>query len=802
VPGSREQVEEWFTKVRNSGKTETRYGFKLVIKRNGEEMTYWDTNVAPMFDSAGNVDGILILTQDVTEHKRAEEVLQESRQRLQFHIDNSPMATIEWDANFIVTRWAGEAERVFGWRSDETIGKPIMDLHIIYDEDIPIVQKVMERLTDGVSKYVVSTNRNYTKDGKIIYCTWYNSVLLDTQGKMASVMSQVQDITESKQAEEELRLDHAIITNINDGVFLIRVSDGVILFANRQFEKMFGYNPGELIGKHVSVVNAPTEKNPQEAAKEIIDELNKHGIWRGRVLTIKKDGTTFWCDANVTSLKIERPDYGAVWVSVHRDITERVKAEASLRALSSRQKAILAAVPDIIMEVDNNKVYTWANQAGFEFFGKDVIGKEAAFYFEGEQDTYSVVQPLFNGAENVIYVESWQRRKDGQKRLLAWWCRGLKDERGNVTGALASARDITERKSAELKLIESHNLMDYIITHDPNAIAVYDNNLNYIFVSDRYLTDYKVKEKDIIGKHHYEVFPEMPERWKMVHRRVLAGTIERSEEDSFERLDGSVDYNRWECRPWYNSDGSIGGMITYTEVITERKLAEQASKRADDEVRKAKDQLEQLNKHLTQVREDERARISRDLHDELGQSLTALKIDLHRTRDNSDNGSALNEKLDIMLDIVDTTIKNVQRIASELHPAILADLGLTAAIEWYCEEFETRSGINCHADLEEVQLKDSHKNLSLFRILQEALTNVIRHANANMVHVKLTRLGEDICLEINDDGIGIGQEILYANNSLGLIGMRERTKQFNGQIEILSSKNNGTTIRISLPIHS
>ena len=118
--------------------------------------------------------------------------------------------------------------------------------------------------------------------------------------------------------------------------------------------------------------------------------------------------------------------------------------------------------------------------------------------------------------------------------------------------------------------------MDYVIRHDPNAIAVYDNELRYVFVSERYLNDYGVKEKDIIGKHHYEVFPEMPQRWKAVHQRVLAGAVERSDDDYFERPDGSITYNRWECRPWYRAGGRIGGMVTYTEVTTARKLAEMA----------------------------------------------------------------------------------------------------------------------------------------------------------------------------------------------------------------------------------
>lgn len=126
--------------------------------------------------------------------------------------------------------------------------------------------------------------------------------------------------------------------------------------------------------------------------------------------------------------------------------------------LYTRNQAILSAVTDIIMEVDNQKVYTWANKAGYDFFGDDVIGKEAAYYFIGEQKTYDKVQPLFNGNENIFYVESWQRRTDGQHRLLAWWCRVLKDKQGTVIGALSSGRDITEQKQMQDRLNQAEKM--------------------------------------------------------------------------------------------------------------------------------------------------------------------------------------------------------------------------------------------------------------------------------------------------------------------------------------------------------
>ena len=133
---------------------------------------------------------------------------------------------------------------------------------------------------------------------------------------------------------------------------------------------------------------------------------------------------------------------------------------------------------------------------------------------------------------------------------------------------------VTDPDQAEVALRESEEIMQYIVRHDPNAIAIYDCNLHYLAVSERYLHDYEVKEEDIIGKHHYEVFPEMPQKWKDVHQRCLAGAIERDEDDWFVRPDGSITYNRWECRPWRRANGQIGGIITYTEVTTDRKKAE------------------------------------------------------------------------------------------------------------------------------------------------------------------------------------------------------------------------------------
>jgi len=211
--------------------------------------------------------------------------------------------------------------------------------------------------------------------------------------------------------------------------------------------------------------------------------------------------------------------------------------------------------------------------------------------------------------------------------------------------------------------------------------------------------------------------------------------------------------------------------------------------------------LRALAARLHSAREEERTRVAREIHDELGQALTAIKLEftslLHDLPE--DQGIAAPRSQSI-LRLLDQTIQSVRRIATGLRPGILDDMGLVAALEWAAEDFQTRTGTRCRVDLPDVNIAlDPERATALFRIFQETLTNVARHANATQVDVRLGKENGNLILEISDNGKGISDEELTAKTSLGILGMRERVLLLGGTLTISGTPGKGTTVSVLIP---
>jgi len=290
-------------------------------------------------------------------------------------------------------------------------------------------------------------------------------------------------------------------------------------------------------------------------------------------------------------------------------------------------------------------------------------------------------------------------------------------------------------------------------------------------------------------------------------RARVVDAIERDREHGFEveyrvvRPDGSIRWIWDRGFPIRDELARLYRIAGIAEDITERKKAE-------EQLKATSEQLRALSASISSAREEEGTRIARELHDEMGSALTSLKWELESIEKlcseagNQAESSNAREKIKGMMEVIDATLNAVLRISSELRPTILDDLGLLEAIEWQAQQFEARTGIDCQIDsfVENVDLT-REKATAVFRVLQEALTNVLRHAHATRVNITIGEEEGEFAFEIRDNGRGITEDEINGSRSLGLIGMRERAHLAGGRIEIIGIGARGTLLILRVPIH-
>ena len=327
-----------------------------------------------------------------------------------------------------------------------------------------------------------------------------------------------------------------------------------------------------------------------------------------------------------------------------------------------------------------------------------------------------------------------------------------------------------------------------VMDNSSAVIFVKNPEGKYLFVNRQYETLFHITREKIAGMTDYEIWP------KQVADAIWANDIKVLEEDhpiTFEETvphdDGFHTYVavKFPLRQITGKPYAICGIATD---ITDRKLAEEA--------------LHDLSAHLQDAREEERISIAREIHDELGQQLTSIKMDISWiSKKILGQDGNIKDKIGGILKLLDDAVKTIRRISTELRPSILDDLGLIAAIEWHSQEFETRSGIHTEFEslVEEVSVP---KNIatSLFRIYQESLTNVARHAEASKISSKLQVSNNQLILKIKDNGKGFDVNKIKSKKTLGILGMKERTMMMGGKYEIISEPGNGTTILVTVPV--
>lgn len=426
------------------------------------------------------------------------------------------------------------------------------------------------------------------------------------------------------------------------------------------------------------------------------------------------------------------------------------------------------------------------------------------------------------GVRPAFDCECRFRHRDGTWRWIL--SRGRFDQwsaDGKPLRMVGTYIDITERMHSKERLAHAHDLMHYVISHARNATAVLDRDLRYIYVSEHFVQDYKVPDTDIIGKHHYELFPEIPPHWREVHQRALAGEVLSEEEEAFPRADGSVDWVRWECRPWYLPDGAIGGIVLSTEVITDRK-------RAEEERNALREQLMQSQK-MESV-----GRLAGGVAHDFNNMLAVILGNTELALDECQEGEPLHVYLKDIQHAAQRSAELTRQLLAfarrqtlmpqvlDLNDTIAAGLKMLRRIIGEDIELAWLPGMNLH----HVYLDPGQVNQILTNLLVNARdaiegvgnvtieTNNVAFDEAYCASHAGFEPGEYVLLAVSDSGSGMDAETrkhlfepffttksVGKGTGLGLATVYGAVTQSNGLIHVYSELGKGTTFRIYFPRH-
>jgi PAS domain S-box-containing protein len=673
-----------------------------------------------------------------------------------------------------------------------------------------------------------------------------------------------QDITERKLAEEALRESKQLLertfASLHDAVFIVDAETVEILDCNPAASKMFGHGRQEILGRTTAFLHVD-EASLQEFRARLYPAVDEKGFLVLPESRMKrKDGTVFPTEHSVLPLENDQGQCVG-WVSVVRDITHRKQTEEALRRREQDMRLIADNAPALVSYVDAEGCYRFVNKQYEEWFDMprtEIIGKhcsdilgEAAYEAIRER-----VETVLSG-QRVRYEEALPYMRGGPRWVIAEYVPDV-DEQGRVNGFFALVTDITERKRAEQALRRSaeetarsqrmllalsqaaqavqrahtseevfHTVGDEItkLGYQATVFTLADDR-EHLMVSFLTFESALVRAAErltgLLAQDY--TFPLVPGGFfqRLITEGGTAFT-EGTAEPLAQALPKPVrplvgrlaDLLKWEesiVVP-LKTGGEVFGLLAVTgaglteaDVPAVTAFANQAAialenARLYEAERSAHEQLRHLASHLRDAREQERKRVAREIHDELGQSLTALKFDISRlARQLPEGEPVLRERVAAMAALIDGSIHTVQRVSTELRPGLLDDLGLAAAIEWQVEEFAERTGIRCdlHLSEEDVRL-ESDMATALFRILQETLTNVARHAGANEVQVELAVDPREVVLKVRDDGRGITESEISSTQALGLLGMRERARTLGGEVTFEGVRGQGTTVTVRIP---
>lgn len=529
----------------------------------------------------------------------------------------------------------------------------------------------------------------------------------------------------------------------------------------------------------------------------------------------------------------------ALYYCCFRTLMRQIKEIERVEEKLSKLYRAVEQSPSIVMITDDHGMIEYVNPKFEQITGytpEEIIGTDAATLGEPSPDEHQRMwDTLRSGKE--WRGEFYNKKKDGDHYWEYASISSVRNSDGVIANFIKVAEDVTEKKRAEEISEEKDKLQNYLDIAGV-VLVVIDADQKVILINKKGCQVLGYDEEEIVGKNWFDTFiPEaVRDKVKSGFAILMHGDIEPAEhfENPVLTKSGEERFIAWHNSVLRNENDRIIGTLSSGEDITARKQIEKdlqeaydklerrieertmelsranaalrqeivVRKNTEEALTRSREELRNLTSHLQSAREEERRCIAREIHDELGQTLTALKMDLSWLKGRLPEGPGdLSEKTYSMMKLVDGAIHTIRKISTELRPGLLDDLGLTAAIEWQLGEFHKRTGILCSTDLisDDIPVVPDSA-LAVYRIFQEALTNIARYAEATMVDVNLKVSDRTLILHVQDDGKGITEDQIADPRAIGLIGMRERARAMGGEIHIHGTQARGTTIIVKIPI--
>ena len=437
----------------------------------------------------------------------------------------------------------------------------------------------------------------------------------------------------------------------------------------------------------------------------------------------------------------------------------------------------------------------WERSLGYAL--EEMLGKElGSLAHPGADTSREKVWGKLKEGEAIKGLQAVLAGKGGEEVHLVVSAIPIRDETGTIVGAQGSAYDLTDHQLA----MEARRTSEdrFRATFEQKAVGiVHVNPQGRIVRANDRLCEITGYSRDELLRMNVQDLTHPDDRAGSGARleEALAGGMEQyTLEQRYIRKSGEPLWISLSVSVEKREDGTPYYLIGTVQDISARK-------RVEGELRDSRERLRGLAARLVEVREEERTGIARELHDELGQALTALRMDLALLEEGLGEGEPeLVDRVRSMVELTDSSIDSVQTMSARLRSPILDVLGLQAAVEWQVEEFAGRTEIACEVEMPDEGLDLVEKRATgVFRILQEALTNVARHAEASRVRVRLEQTFGQVMLEVEDNGVGVSEEVLESYESLGLIGMRERAEMMEGEVKIERRPEGGSRVTLTLP---